>query len=275
MKKILRDILADYAREKCWEVRHLGDGWITHVQTEHGQFFIHGYAFPLNNAASFLLAKDKAAASVVLAVRGIPCVPHRLVLAPAVAREWYGDKGSIADQLSGICAAFGEDLVLKPNDGFSGHGVVHTETFDAALREVEDALRNARDHAVSPYIPSVREVRVVLLDGNVLCLFEKKLGTDWRHNLAQGATAIPLEDTEETALCSDLAQAAASAMSLRLCSVDIFLTETGPMVIEVNSGVMIEKMATQLPGGMDIARCVYGSVLGAVETDLRLSNRSI
>jgi len=249
--------------------------WVSRVELPRGHFFVHGYALPLNTAASYQLARDKVATSLVLAAAGVPCVPHRLVMAPEVAEAWYGSPRDVTAQLEECLEAFGEDLVLKPNHGFGGQDVQRTQSRREAGEVLAQVLGSARDHAVAPYIPDAREVRVVLLDEAILCIYEKVRGEDWRHNLARGAQAVPVTDPSLAEACGDLARRAAGVLGLRLAAVDLFLTRDGLSVIEVNSGVVLEKMARQLPGGMDIARRAYGEILGAVERDLDRLHGSI
>lgn len=258
------DTLREIAAAAGYEARLYGDGWIVEFTKGEHSFMLYGYTFPLNAASSYALARDKAGASEALGFHGVSCVPHRLIFSEAIAREWYNLEGNIIeDQLDKVIAEFGEDLVLKPNLGLSGTGVVHTTSRAEALAHLREVFPAQRDYAVSPFIPNAREIRVVMLDGEALCIFEKKIGDDWRHNLAHGAVAIPMEDTEEAMRCIELARRACDALTLRLASVDIFVTGNAIRVIEVNSGVMVEKMAEQLPDGQAIGRRVYEKIFWA------------
>lgn len=261
LKKRFIDLLQEFAAQEGWTYKSYGDGWISEFSKGERSFVIHGYTFPLNNASSFTLAKDKAGTSELLGFHGISCVPHRLIFGEAVATEWYGMTGDVvAQQLDKRLAEFGEDLVLKPNLGLSGNGVVHTTTREEALAHLRSVFPAQRDYAVSPFVANASEIRVIMLDGEVLVTFEKKTQEDWRHNLAHGAVAIPVEDTELEMRCIALAQDACKALDLRLASVDIFVTGNALQIIEVNSGVMVEKMAEQLPDGERIGREIYQKI---------------
>jgi len=83
---------------------------------------------------------------------------------------------------------------------------------------------------------------------------------NWRHNLGQGATLSLIEPRPQDPRAL-LAAAAATALNLRFGSVDIVTVGGKPMVLEVNSGVMMEALATT-PGGGELAARVYDRAVG-------------
>lgn len=245
-----------------WTVQKNFGGWVTEFHSSTGAFFLYGFTLPLNPASSQAIARDKAATSVILASQNIPCVPHSVIFGAHVAEKWFGmERDALDIQLDTCIDAFGENLVLKPNLGLSGQGVTHVRTREEAKAFLQDILLQQRDYAVSPYVHNPREIRVVILQGQCLELFEKERGADWRHNLGRGATAKDVEDEQLRATCIALAQRACHALQLQLASVDIFVTEDGVQVIEVNSGVMLEKMAEDLHDGKARAKKAYTAML--------------
>lgn len=90
---------------------------------------------------------------------------------------------------------------------------------------------------------------------------------EWRHNLAFGAqpTIIRAKDPLYEPL-KILALRATQAIGLRFCSVDILENQRGELrVLEVNSGVSVEKFASALgPEGEKLGRAVYQKALEAL-----------
>lgn len=87
----------------------------------------------------------------------------------------------------------------------------------------------------------------------------------WRHNLGKGATSRLISEHEQPLLkFQDLAIAASDGLSLRAASVDLFVTPSGAMVLEVNAGIMMENLASQ--GGREraIAKRIYGTILDSI-----------
>lgn len=83
---------------------------------------------------------------------------------------------------------------------------------------------------------------------------------NWRHNLGQGAT-LTLIDPLPSDPRAMLAAATATALNLRFGSVDVVTVGGRPMVLEVNSGVMMEALAAT-PGGGQLAARVYDRAVG-------------
>ncbi|MFA6044020.1 MAG: hypothetical protein WC718_03460 [Phycisphaerales bacterium] len=87
---------------------------------------------------------------------------------------------------------------------------------------------------------------------------------NWRHNLGQGASVRLLDHaSRELAGHVTLAARTAAALNLRFGSVDVVSVAGELMVLEVNSGVMMEALAG-VPTGAEIADRVYSRALDAM-----------
>jgi glutathione synthase/RimK-type ligase-like ATP-grasp enzyme len=90
----------------------------------------------------------------------------------------------------------------------------------------------------------------------------QRLAIAWKHNL-RNASAILL-DAPEPAMVAVASQAAA-ALGLRLCAVDVVELEgaagVGPLVLEVNAGLMVERFVEQIEGGWDRALVLTRDVI--------------
>ncbi len=87
---------------------------------------------------------------------------------------------------------------------------------------------------------------------------------NWRHNLGQGAS-VRLLDHQEPALGAHLALAgrAARALNLRFGSIDVVSVGGELLVLEVNSGVMMEALSG-VAGGGEITDRIYSRALEAM-----------
>lgn len=88
---------------------------------------------------------------------------------------------------------------------------------------------------------------------------------NWRHNLGQGSMAR-IVDPSRWRGCEREALRAAAALGLRFGSVDVVIPDDEPgkrlpMVLEVNSGVMMEGLAKGSAEGMELAVGVYGEAV--------------
>jgi len=73
---------------------------------------------------------------------------------------------------------------------------------------------------------------------------EKKY-ISWKHNLGNGAQAIIIDNVEIKNRISELVQHVADSLDIKFASIDIAIVQGEYYVVEVNSGIMIEKFATQ------------------------------
>lgn len=128
------------------------------------------------------------------------------------------------------------DVVVKPAQGSGGRDVAlvpagdHAALDHAFLR----AAARSRGVVVQRYLPeaSEGEKRVVWMDGEILGGYVRQRAPgEFRHNLKQGGTPLPLDLTDaDRAACDALAPHLA-AVGVRLVGIDLI----GGRVIEVNA----------------------------------------
>jgi len=92
----------------------------------------------------------------------------------------------------------------------------------------------------------------------------------WKHNLGQGA--LPEIITNPTLLTrlKKLALACAQALNLSFAAIDIIKTDNKYLVLEVNSGIMMESFAMLSPQNHAIAKSIYTNAI-----DLMFDNSHI
>lgn len=79
----------------------------------------------------------------------------------------------------------------------------------------------------------------------------------WKHNLGQGAAAELVTDSAKLEQLGELAKKAANALQISFASVDIIETGSSLLVLEVNSGVMMEYLAGESMEFRAIAKEIY------------------
>ncbi len=79
----------------------------------------------------------------------------------------------------------------------------------------------------------------------------------WKHNLGQGASAELVTDAAKLEDLSELAKKAANALQIPFASVDIIESDSSLLVLEVNSGVMMEYLAGESTQFRTIAKEIY------------------
>lgn len=232
-------LIEQAALETDVRVRWLSDDWIARLERNGKIRYIHGTCFPLNDSGASHVAADKVSTSAVLADARVPVVPHHLVRFPS-----SGDRHGVADIALGLVKP---PLVVKPTAEAGGLDVYKADSTAQARGIIERLAGRYAALAIAPWETVLKEHRVVVLDDVPRLFYEKKLlnQPEWRHNLKHGAVPV-LEDSLGTT--ADLAEMAIRAMQViggRFMSVDIIRTPGGLKVLEINSGVMLDRFAAQ------------------------------
>ena len=92
-------------------------------------------------------------------------------------------------------------------------------------------------------------------------IYSKQRTNNWRHNLGLGAEPIITEDDEVCSKLSELATEASNAVNGKFVSVDIIEVDGNYMVLEINSGVMMEHFASKTAENYKIAEKIYGDAV--------------
>lgn len=157
----------------------------------------------------------------------------------------YASKGNIQD----IQKLLGKTpWVLKILEGTQGVGVVLIETTKAA-KSVLDAFYGMEVNLlVQEFIEEAggADIRAFIVNGKVVGAMKRQGAEgDFRSNLHQGGTALSYKLNRKE---KSTALAAAKAMGLSICGVDMIPSQRGPLVMEVNSSPGLEgiEKATQI-----------------------------
>jgi ribosomal protein S6--L-glutamate ligase len=145
----------------------------------------------------------------------------------------------------------GTPLVLKILEGTQGVGVVLVETQKAAKSVLDAFYGMDVNLLVQEFIAEAggADIRAIVVDGQVVGAMKRQGAEgDFRSNLHQGgsATLYKLSRKEKAT-----AIAAAKAMGLGVCGVDMIPSERGPLVMEVNSSPGLEGI--EKATGIDVA----------------------
>lgn len=158
------------------------------------------------------------------------------------------DSTRILDQVGGA------PCVIKLLEGTQGVGVVLAETRSAA-ESVLEAFQGLKARViVQEFIEEAKgaDIRVIVIDGVVVGAMKRQAKEgEFRSNLHRGgsATIIDLTEDEENA-----ALKAAKAMKLGVAGVDLLQSNSGPMIMEVNSSPGLEGI--EKATGNDIAKII-------------------
>lgn len=156
----------------------------------------------------------------------------------------------------------GTPLVLKILEGTQGVGVVLVDTQKAAKSVLDAFYGMDVNLLVQEFIEEAggADIRALVVDGKVVGAMKRQGAKgDFRSNLHQGGSATAHKLTRKE---KSTALAAAKAMGLGVCGVDMIESARGPLVMEVNSSPGLEgiEKSTQI----DIA----GKVMDYIEKNV-------
>lgn len=157
----------------------------------------------------------------------------------------------------------GAPLVIKLLEGTQGQGVVLAETKKAAESVLQAFMKLNADILVQEYIKEAggSDIRCLVVGEKVIAAMQRQGPPgEFRSNLHRGgkASLIKLSPGERKT-----AARAAKVMGLNVCGVDLLRSDSGPLVMEVNSspGLRGIEMAT----GKDVA----GMIIGFIEKNAK------
>jgi len=156
-----------------------------------------------------------------------------------------------SDSKDVIALSGGAPLVLKILEGTQGVGVVLVDS-EKAAKSVLDAFYGMDVNLlVQEYIEEAggADIRVLVVGGEIVGAMKRQGAEgDFRSNLHLGGTATAHKLTRKE---KSTALAAAKAMGLGVCGVDMIESARGPLVMEVNSSPGLEGIEKST--GIDIA----------------------
>jgi glutathione synthase/RimK-type ligase-like ATP-grasp enzyme len=255
-------LLPEAVRVAC---EHLGvefttysSDWILKLSKAGKTVWIAGYKSDVNGAAASYLAQDKVGTYEVLRAAGIPAVPHVLV------RPVPSEPTAIAALQHKFTDT---QVVVKPLNGTGGRGVRRYKHLEDALQFIDTAIEPA--WAVCPYLDIRLETRLVVLNGEVVLVYEKhqphlEHGVKF-YNLSHGAHAVTIPNPDVSQELCRLAVTACEQMNLKLAAVDIVTLANGEqLVLEVNDGFSVEYYARQSAEDRERALKLYETIVAGL-----------
>jgi glutathione synthase/RimK-type ligase-like ATP-grasp enzyme len=300
-ERIFVRAIRDYCARHDIALDVRADGWLMALSRGTQRHFTFGYHIGLNSAIAHRLANDKSATAEVLALSGVPCIPHHVFLNPNATRRlqalgWW-------ETMLRLLAENPQGVVVKPNEGSAGRSVLKATNRRELETAVEQLFAANMALAIAPYVEIEDEVRVILLEEAPMVVYSKvrasvvgdgthtlrelagvavpdaklgDLGTceldaivpagerrvlNWRHNLDAGARPVLLEEGDVRTACVKLAIDAARAIKIAFASIDVVRADRAWKVLEINSGVMMEALGKPYP---ELVQATYDAALDRV-----------
>jgi len=201
------------------------------------QFEVMG-VYPLNESVGISRSRDK--------LRSMQLLSRQDIGLPVTV---FAHRTSNAEELLEI--AGGAPVVIKLLEGTQGIGVVLGETPKAAESIIQAFGGVNTNILVQQFVKEANgeDIRCLVVgDKVVAAMMRKGKEGDFRSNLHRGGSAESIKITPKERAT---AIKAAAAMGLNVCGVDMLRSNSGPVVMEVNSSPGLE--GVEKATGIDVA----------------------
>lgn len=288
----VQSVIKQICEEKGIEFNLVSKDWIIVLKKNEKIRFISGYKFGLNNQASSIICDDKYALYDTLKLLNIPIIEHKIVF-----RNYNKDdvleffikhnKNIVIKSNTGTCGS-GIYHVERIEDLFRSIDSLLINNYSISLCPFYNIKNEYRTIILDGnveffygkkrpivYGDGIQTIKELLCDFNYNYFvnindsdLNRVLGKDekyvysWQHNLSRGS--IPFEEKNEVLKdnIQSLALKAFNLLNLRFASVDIIELESGEiLILEINSGVMIDKYAKCMKNGEDDCKKIYSKAI--------------
>lgn len=293
-EKQFNRIIKQICQEKNIQYEELSDDWIIKLKKENKNKFLVGYKFDLNTQATAEICNDKFALYAVLESEGIQVIKHNIIFKNEESKlnkyfnEYNNDvvlkpnNGTCGNNVLHICdynrlkneynrlinKCYSVDIcpfynieneyriIYLPNKQYiykkikpiiTGDGINTVREllidFNKEYFSKEENLKN--ENVSADYVPALGEI----------------IEYEWRFNLSKGAKISNVDDKEKEMLI-EIVKKIVEVIGVKFVSIDIVkLTNNQYMVMEINSGVMMENLIKLQENGEQIAKDLYGEAI--------------
>lgn len=293
-EKQFNKIIKQICQEKSIQYEELSDDWIIKLTKENRNKFIVGYKFDLNNQATSEICNDKFALYAVLKSEEIPVIEYNILFKneeDKLEKYFYEynqnvvlkpNNGTCGNNVLHICEY--DKLKNEYNKLISKcysvdicpfyeieseYRVIYLPTKQHIYKKVKTIITGDGVHSVkelliefnSEYFGDERNLKNENISADYIPKFGEKIEYEWRFNLSRGAKIADVDD-EERNILMNMINNIIKVINLKFVSIDIVkLTNNQYMVMEINSGVMMENLVKLQDDGIQIAKSVYGEAI--------------
>jgi glutathione synthase/RimK-type ligase-like ATP-grasp enzyme len=264
----------------------LSDNWMIVLEKDNETHFIQGYKFDLNNHGIGNILDDKGMFKELLSYKGLPTVE-------GISFYQVYDEKIVLDYLNkyqkiivkgnnGTCGKNvylvdnKEDLFNKCDYLLSKQDSISIEPYYDIKNEYRVIILNnevkvvygkERPTIIGDGIHSIKELAIMFNDyfksktiknSDYIPKNGEKVELDFRFNLSNGARLFANIDNDLKNKIIDIALLVSKEINITFASIDIIYTNDNQLlVLEANSGVMMDNFINQYPNGEEIAYNIY------------------
>ena len=286
-------IIKEICDEKNINFKLVSKDWIVILQKEDKIRYIVGYKFPLNNQAVGKICDDKYALYEIVRQFDIPIVEHYIVFKKYDKEKIieYCKKYNFNIVIKNNLGTCGNDMyhTTDRKDFFDKLDELLSKNYSVSLSPYYDIKTEYRTIILNDKVELVYGKKRPIVIGNgkstiyeLLCDFNKKYFRtinnkddlkevlklneqyeyNWQFNLSKGAMPFLVEDKTKEKKIKEMAKRISTMLGTAFASIDIIELKDGSLLmLEANSGVMIDNFSENIENGKVIAKNIYNKVL--------------
>lgn len=293
-------IIKEICLENNYKLQTYSDEWVLEIIDNRGaSCLIMGYKFPNNNASISKICDDKCALSSVLVGKGISCVKHVYLEKPSspmydgvnvydVLQDFINKYKSVVCKINSgsggnyvYCAnnytelkqyadrifAKSRAIAVSPKIDIQNEYRVIVENGEVKLmyNKMRPTVVGDGVHTISELCANMKisdNNKIAQLDYLRVPKINEIVTVSWKHNLAQGSKPDIDLPIEIKAKLKDIALHTAKVLDINFASIDIVVDDNNNyMVLEINSGVMMEKFSRESCENYIIAKSIYSDAI--------------
>lgn len=279
-------IIIKIAEELGIKLTFLSDNWTIVLEKDNQIHYAVGYKFGLNDHGIGIIVDDKGLFFDLLTYKNIPCIYQKVI---------FSDYNK--DEVLDFFNKNNHEIVIKGNLGTCGEEVFKVNNEKDLFDTIDELFKSQYSISICPFYHVVNEYRVILVNKEARVVYGKekakvigngkntvmelakeinaiKIDKDvpldyvpklneeipltFQFNLSQGAKMfIEIDEKLKQELIS-MALRVVNTLNIPFASVDIIKTyDNKLLVMEANSGIMMDSFIKQHPDGYNIAYNIY------------------
>lgn len=295
-----QQLIKEICEEENIKFHLLSKNWIIMLEKNQKTKFIAGYKFDLNSHGFGNVLDDKYATYEIFSQKQLPIIKHHIMFSPQ-NKEDYAVCSNQYQFAFELFETYNQNIVIKPNEGTSGRDVYHITKKEELIPCLEKLFQSNFSVSICPFYNIKMEYRMIIFQNECQIIYGKKRATvigdgkqtirelliklnpclkpklmdsqydkilekreeysyNWKNNLSEGSIPIPVDEKIRSKL-EAIQKQMIQKISLEFCSVDIIETEKEFLILELNSGVMMNHYMELFPNGKKIAKEIYRKAL--------------
>lgn len=286
-EKQFNKLIKQICKENNIQYNELSDDWVIKLKKDNINKFLVGYKFDLNTQATSEICNDKFALYAVLDSEKIPIIKYNILFKNEEEKlkkyfEEYNqnvvlkpnngtcgnnvlhihDYNKLKEEYENLMKKCYSAAICPFYDIESEYRVIYLPNKHYMYKKIKPIIVGDGIHTVKQlledfnyyYFSNIENCKNEEISLEYIPQIGEKIEYEWRFNLSKGAKISEVTDAERNKLMS-LVNLIVNVIDFKFVSIDIVKFEY--MVMEINSGVMMENFIKLDKNGFEIAKDIY------------------